>query len=88
MNSTKAKLRQDLLDAGWHSRGYLPHFEGGEIRSKLVCAPKVAIGCLVAPGSVSSIESAKNNSLLPLEADGPSALPALGGPPQFNLNSL
>lgn len=31
MNSTKAKLRQDLLEAGWHSRGYLPHFEGGEI---------------------------------------------------------
>ena len=31
MNSIKAKLRQDLLGAGWHSRGYLPHFEGGEI---------------------------------------------------------
>ncbi|MDX6500869.1 MAG: putative methylase [Blastocatellia bacterium] len=31
MNSTKVKLRQDLLEAGWHSRGYLPHFEGGEI---------------------------------------------------------
>jgi hypothetical protein len=31
MNSTKAKLRQDLLEAGWHSRGYLPHFEAGEI---------------------------------------------------------
>jgi REP element-mobilizing transposase RayT len=31
MNSIKAKLRRDLLEAGWHSRGYLPHFEGGEI---------------------------------------------------------
>ena len=31
MNSIKATLRQDLRDAGWHSRGYLPHFEGGEI---------------------------------------------------------
>jgi hypothetical protein len=31
MNSIKATLRQDLLEAGWHSRGYLPHFEGGEI---------------------------------------------------------
>jgi putative DNA methylase len=31
MNSIKTKLRQELLEAGWHSRGYLPHFEGGEI---------------------------------------------------------
>src|SRR5215210_2316958 len=22
---------QDLAEAGWHSRGYLPHFDGGEI---------------------------------------------------------
>jgi hypothetical protein len=31
MNSIKAKLQQDLHEAGWRSRGYLPHFEGGEI---------------------------------------------------------
>ncbi len=31
MNSIKTKLRQELREAGWHSRGYLPHFEGGEI---------------------------------------------------------
>lgn len=31
MNSVKTKLRQELREAGWHSRGYLPHFEGSEI---------------------------------------------------------
>lgn len=31
MNTIKAKLQQDLHEAGWRSRGYLPHFEGGEI---------------------------------------------------------
>ena len=31
MNSIKARLRRDLQEAGWRSRGYLPHFEGGEI---------------------------------------------------------
>jgi REP element-mobilizing transposase RayT len=31
MNSIKATLQQELRDAGWHSRGYLPHFDGGEI---------------------------------------------------------
>src|SRR5260370_32698111 len=29
--SIKETLRQELRDAGWHSRGYLPHFNGGEI---------------------------------------------------------
>jgi len=31
MNAIKAKLQKELRDAGWHSRGYLPHFDGGEI---------------------------------------------------------
>jgi len=31
MNPIKATLRKELRDAGWHSRGYLPHFDGGEI---------------------------------------------------------
>jgi len=31
MTSIKATLRQELSDAGWHSRGYLPHFDGSEI---------------------------------------------------------
>ncbi len=29
--SIKETLRQELRDAGWHSRGYLPHFNGREI---------------------------------------------------------
>jgi REP element-mobilizing transposase RayT len=31
MNPIKVALQKELNDAGWHSRGYLPHFEGGEI---------------------------------------------------------
>jgi putative DNA methylase len=31
MNSIKAKLQEELREAGWHSRGYLPHFDGGEL---------------------------------------------------------
>jgi REP element-mobilizing transposase RayT len=31
MNSIKAALQRELKDAGWHSRGYLPHFDAGEI---------------------------------------------------------
>jgi REP element-mobilizing transposase RayT len=31
MNLIKAKLQNDLREAGWHSRGYLPHFDGGEL---------------------------------------------------------
>ena len=31
MNPVKAKLQEDLREAGWHSRGYLPHFNGGEL---------------------------------------------------------
>src|SRR6266513_2670330 len=31
MNLIKEQLQQELRDAGWHSRGYLPHFDGGEI---------------------------------------------------------
>jgi REP element-mobilizing transposase RayT len=31
MNSVKVQLQKELRDAGWHSRGYLPHFDGGEI---------------------------------------------------------
>src|SRR6266498_371938 len=31
MTSIKATLRKELREAGWHSRGYLPHFNGGEI---------------------------------------------------------
>ena len=31
MNSIRATLHKELKDAGWHSRGYLPHFDGGEI---------------------------------------------------------
>src|SRR5262245_11283867 len=31
MNSIKAALQKELRDAGWHSRGYLPHFDDGEI---------------------------------------------------------
>ena len=35
MSSIKATLRLELRDAGWHSRGYLPHFDGGEIAQTL-----------------------------------------------------
>lgn len=31
MNRIKAKLQEELREAGWHSRGYLPHFDGGEL---------------------------------------------------------
>jgi len=31
MNDVKARLQEELRDAGWHSRGCLPHFDGGEI---------------------------------------------------------
>ncbi len=31
MNPIKTKLQQELHDAGWQSRGYLPHFDGGEL---------------------------------------------------------
>src|SRR5258708_50216 len=31
MNPIKAKLQEELREAGWHSRGYLPHFDGGEL---------------------------------------------------------
>ena len=31
MKSIKATLQVELREAGWHSRGYLPHFDGGEI---------------------------------------------------------
>ncbi len=31
MTSIKQRLRNELRDAGWHSRGYLPHFNGDEI---------------------------------------------------------
>jgi REP element-mobilizing transposase RayT len=35
MSSIKETLRKELRDAGWHSRGYLPHFDGGEIAQTL-----------------------------------------------------
>jgi REP element-mobilizing transposase RayT len=31
MNAIKAQVEKELRDAGWHSRGYLPHFDGGDI---------------------------------------------------------
>jgi REP element-mobilizing transposase RayT len=31
MNLIKATLQEELKEAGWHSRGYLPHFDAGEI---------------------------------------------------------
>jgi len=31
MNSIKVAHQRELKDAGWHSRGYLPHFDAGEI---------------------------------------------------------
>jgi REP element-mobilizing transposase RayT len=31
MNTIKAILQNELKEAGWHSRGYLPHFDGGDI---------------------------------------------------------
>jgi hypothetical protein len=31
MNPIKAQLQKELREAGWHSRGSLPHFDGGEI---------------------------------------------------------
>jgi hypothetical protein len=31
VNRIKAKLQRELSEAGWHSRGYLPHFDKGEI---------------------------------------------------------
>ena len=31
MKNIKAELRRELKEAGWHGRGYLPHFDGGEI---------------------------------------------------------
>jgi REP element-mobilizing transposase RayT len=31
VNPIKVQLQKEIRDAGWHSRGYLPHFDGGEI---------------------------------------------------------
>ncbi len=31
MKNIKASLQKELQEAGWHSRGYLPHFDGREI---------------------------------------------------------
>src|SRR5437588_12728991 len=31
MNEIKAQLEKDLREAGWHSRGYIPHFDGREL---------------------------------------------------------
>jgi len=31
MNLTKTSRKDDRLDPGWHSRGYLPHFDGAAI---------------------------------------------------------
>ncbi|HKG15316.1 MAG TPA: transposase [Pyrinomonadaceae bacterium] len=31
MGSSGRPFSEDLRAAGWHSRGYLPHFEGGEV---------------------------------------------------------
>ncbi|HEX7722891.1 MAG TPA: hypothetical protein VF397_12080 [Pyrinomonadaceae bacterium] len=31
MPSIKAALQRELQEAGWHSRGYLPHFDAAEI---------------------------------------------------------
>lgn len=31
MNIIKAALQKDLKEAGWHSRGYLPHFDGRDV---------------------------------------------------------
>ena len=34
MNSIKVALQKELKDADWHSRGYLPHFDGGELTGR------------------------------------------------------
>src|SRR5437879_13427163 len=31
MNEIKAQLEKELREAGWHSRGYIPHFDGQEL---------------------------------------------------------
>ena len=31
MNRIKDELQKELKEAGWHSRGYLPHFDGREV---------------------------------------------------------
>ena len=31
MNEIKAQLEKELREAGWHSRGYIPHFDGREL---------------------------------------------------------
>ena len=31
MNRIKVKLQEELRASGWHSRGYLPHYDGGEL---------------------------------------------------------
>jgi REP element-mobilizing transposase RayT len=31
LNAMKHVLAEDLIESGWHSRGYLPHFDGGEV---------------------------------------------------------
>jgi hypothetical protein len=31
MTPIKAALQKELQEAGWHSRGYLPHFDAAEI---------------------------------------------------------
>src|SRR2546430_15114224 len=31
MNEIKAQLAKELREAGWHSRGYIPHFDGREL---------------------------------------------------------
>jgi len=47
MNPLKAALQQELKAAGWHSRGYLPHFDGREIPQFVSLHLSDAVPCAV-----------------------------------------
>ena len=48
MKNIKVTLQEELREAGWHSRGYLPHFDGGEIAQTITlhladCLPQAVL---------------------------------------------
>jgi REP element-mobilizing transposase RayT len=63
MNTIKTNLEKDLREAGWHSRGYIPHFEGGEIAQTITLRladslPRSVIKCWEKELSASSTTGA------------------------------
>ena len=75
MTPIKATLQKELQEAGWHSRGYLPHFDAAEITQTVVFRLADSLPQTVLERWKSEIHL--NCSRSALNADGTSALPAL-----------